>query len=47
MEESVDKILNYIKNKQHQKENIDSAYRYVHENFSLKKFKKEILNTIE
>ena len=29
------------------KENIDNAYRYVHENFSLKKFKKEILNTIE
>ena len=47
IEESVDKILNYIKNKQQQKENIDNAYRYVHENFSLKKFKKEILNTIE
>ena len=47
IEESVDKILNYIKNKQQQKENIDNAYRYIHENFSLKKFKKEILNTVE
>ena len=35
------------KNEKQQKENIDNAYRYVHENFSLKKFKKEILNTIE
>jgi len=47
IEESVDKILNYIKNKQQHKENIDNAYRYIHENFSLKKFKKEILNTVE
>ena len=45
--ESVEKILSYIKNEKQQKENIDNAYRYVHENFSLKKFKKEILNTIE
>ena len=45
--ESVEKILCYIKNEKQQKENIDNAYRYVHENFSLKKFKKEILNTIE
>ena len=45
--ESVEKILSYIKNEKQQKENIDNAYRYVHENLSLKKFKKEILNTIE
>ena len=47
IEESVDKISNYINNKQQQRENIDNAYHYVHEKFSLKKFKKEILNTIE
>jgi len=47
IEESVDKILNYINSKQQQKENIDNAYRYVLEKFSLKKFKKEILDTIE
>ena len=47
IEESVVKISNYIDNKKQQKENIDNAYRYLRGNFSLKKFKKEILNTIE
>ena len=47
IEESVVKISNYIDNKKQQKENIDNAYSYLRGNFSLKKFKKEILNTIE
>ena len=47
IEESAEKILNYIKNKGLQRENIDNAYSYVYANFSLKKFEKEILKTIE
>ncbi len=47
IDQSVDKILDYIKNKQLQKQNIQNAYRYVCKNFSLEEFQKKILNTIE
>ena len=47
IDESVDKILNFIGNKKHQRENVDNAYSYVCKNYSFEKFRKKILNTIE
>ncbi|MAR78121.1 MAG: hypothetical protein CMD43_04160, partial [Gammaproteobacteria bacterium] len=44
---SVQKILNYINNKKLQKENVENAFTYVCNNFSLEKFRRKILNTIE
>ena len=44
--ESVEKILSYIKNEKQQIKNIDEAFNYVCENFSLEKFKRKILKTI-
>ena len=45
--DSADKILNYIKNKKSQKENIDNAYNYIRKNYSFEEFRKKILNTVE
>ena len=45
--QSVQKILNYINNKKLQKENVENAFTYVCNNFSLEKFRRKILNTIE
>lgn len=47
IEESVDKILHYIDNEKQQAKNIEQAFNYVCENFSLKKFKNKILELIE
>ena len=46
VEESVDKILKYIKTHQLQKENIEDAFDYVCKNFSLEKFEKKIIRLI-
>jgi glycosyltransferase involved in cell wall biosynthesis len=47
IDKSADKILNFIKNKKCQKDNVDNAYDYVCKNYSFDKFKKKILNIIE
>ena len=45
--ESISKILSYINNKKHQRNNTEKAYNYVFENFSKEKFKRKILSIIE
>ena len=47
IEISVDKILQYIDNKKQQSKNIEQAFDYVSENFSLTKFNNKILALIE
>ena len=47
VEESVAKILSYLDNKKQQSKNVEKAFDYVCENFSLEKFARKILNTIE
>ena len=44
--ESVDKILSFIKNHELQKENTEIAFDYVCENFSLENFEKKIIRII-
>tara|TARA_B100001094_G_scaffold14686_1_gene12753 strand:+ start:461 stop:1585 length:1125 start_codon:yes stop_codon:yes gene_type:complete len=46
MNESVDKILSFIKNHELQKENTEIAFDYVCENFSLENFEKKIIRII-
>ncbi len=46
VEESVEKILAYLENKKEQNKNVEQAFNYVHYNFSQKKFKRKILNSI-
>ena len=47
IEESVENILSYIDNEEQQTKNINEAFNYVCEKFSLEKFKRKILTTIE
>ncbi len=47
IDESVEKVLNYLKNQKKQKRNIKNAFEYVCKNFSREEFKRKILNTIE
>ena len=47
IDESVEKVLNYLKNQKKQKRNIKNAFEYVCENFSREEFKRKILNTLE
>ena len=46
VEESVEKIFSYLKNKKQQKKNVEKAYNYVCDNFSQEQFKRKILNSI-
>ena len=45
--ESVEKILSYTNNEKQQIKNIDQAFNYVCEKFSVEKFKKKILSIVE
>ncbi len=47
IDESVKKVLDYIKNKKKQQENIENAFLYVSKNFSYNQFKANILKIIE
>ena len=46
VEESVEKIFSYLKNKKKQNKNVEKAFNYVCENFSQEQFKRKILNSI-
>jgi len=46
VEESVEKIFSYLKNKKQQNKNVEKAYNYVCDNFSKEQFKRKILNSI-
>ena len=46
VEESVEKIISYLENKKQQNKNVEKAFNYVCDNFSLDQFKRKILNTI-
>ncbi|MDC3077471.1 glycosyltransferase family 4 protein [Flavobacteriales bacterium] len=47
LNESVEKIILYIKNKEKYKKDADRAFNYICQNFSLEKFKRKIIGTIE
>ena len=47
VEESTEKILSYLDNKEQQKQNVEKAFHYVSYNFSREQFKRKILNSIE
>ena len=47
IDDSVEKILNFINNKKNQNDNVDNAYDYVCKNYSYEKFRKQILNLFE
>ena len=47
IEDSVNKILNYVERPKVQAKNVENALNYVQEKFSLKKFEKKILKIIE
>ena len=47
IKESAEKIMSFIKNEKHQIKNIEEAFNYVRESFSLEKFKTKILSTVE
>ena len=47
VEESVEKIFSYMSNKKQQNKNVEEAFNYVCENFSLEKFKRKILSVVE
>lgn len=47
IEESILKILSYIKNEKQQINNIEKAFDFIYENFSREKFKRKIISTIE
>ena len=46
VEESAEKILSYLDNKEQQKKNVEKAFNYVCDNFSHEQFKRKILNSI-
>ena len=46
VEESVEKIFSYLKNKQQQKKNVEKAFNFACDNFSQEQFKRKILNSI-
>ena len=46
VEESVEKIFSYLKNKKQQNKNVEKAFNYVCDNFSQEQFKRKILNSI-
>ena len=45
-QETVEQVLNYLLDKNKQKENVENAFDYASENFSFKIFEKKILNII-
>ena len=47
IDESVNKILSYIRDEKQQKKNIEEASEHIYENFSLEKFKRKIISTVE
>ena len=47
IEESVEKIFSFMDNKKQQNANVEKAFNYVWDNFSIEQFKRKILNSIE